>query len=134
MRALWIIFGLAALLLGTIGIVLPLLPTVPFLLLAAFCFAQGSERLHRWLITHPRLGPPILDWQENGAISRRAKVMATASVTLVFGTSLALGLAWKLIAIQALTLSCVMVFIWSRPEGKRTATGTAHPDLPDRGS
>ncbi|WP_424974696.1 YbaN family protein [Dinoroseobacter sp. S124A] len=115
MRVLWVTGGSAALGLGVIGIVFPLLPTVPFLLLAAFCYARGSDRLHLWLIEHPRLGQPILDWQERGAISLRAKWMASASILAAFSISLILGVAPYVLAIQAVVLSLVSIFIWSRP-------------------
>jgi uncharacterized membrane protein YbaN (DUF454 family) len=101
--------------LGLIGVVLPLIPTVPFMLLAAFCFARSSERLHGWLLAHPSFGPPILDWQERGAISLQGKRIATLSIGLVFTISLALGLRWQILGIQAVTLCCVLIFIWSRP-------------------
>ena len=98
-----------------VGVVLPLLPTVPFLLLAAFLFARSSERLHNWLLSHPRLGPPIADWQSRGAINPAAKRLATISIVLVFGISLALGLKTTVLVIQAVVLSCVLIFIWTRP-------------------
>lgn len=116
MRYVWVSIGLIAVSLALLGILLPLLPTVPFLLLAAFCFARGSERLHSWMINHPRLGPPIMDWQDHGAISLSAKKMATASVIAVLVLSWMLGLSMVVITIQAITLSCVMLFIWSRPD------------------
>ncbi|MDF1854958.1 YbaN family protein [Pseudooceanicola sp.] len=119
MSWLWTLFGLICLSLGAIGIVLPLLPTVPFLLLAAFCFAKGSETLHNWLINHKKLGPPIEGWRRNGAISRNAKRYATLSILLVFGISLATGLRPKILLIQGATLCCVLIFIWSRPSGPR---------------
>lgn len=115
MRFIWLFFGTLSLLSGLIGTVVPLLPTVPFLLLATFCFARSSERLHHWLITHPSLGPPILHWQENGAIHPRAKRLATVSILAAFGLSLAMGLSLGLLALQASILSCVLLFIWSRP-------------------
>ena len=115
MRLLWLFFGLMALGAGLIGVVLPLVPTVPFLLLAAFCFARSSERLHDWLVTHQRLGPSITDWQERGAISKRSKRMATVSIVAVFLLSVVMGLKFALLAIQAVTLGCVLLFIWSRP-------------------
>lgn len=115
MRFIWAGLGLLCLLLGVVGIVLPLLPTVPFLLLAAFLFARSSERLHNWLLSHPRLGPPIEDWQSRGAINPAAKRLATISIVVVFGISLAMGLRPLILGIQAVTLSCVLIFIWTRP-------------------
>ena len=115
MRVLWLIGGLLSLLLGLVGVFLPLLPTVPFLLLTAFCFARSSDRLHDWLMTHPRLGPPIHDWRSRGAIGKRAKLAATVSVFATFGISLALGLSATILGIQAITLGAVMIFIWTRP-------------------
>ena len=119
MRTLWTIAGFVCFGLGAIGAFLPLLPTVPFMLLAAYCFARGSERFHEWLITHPRFGPPILDWQERGSISRRAKVMAGIAIAATFSISLLLGVKQSVLIIQAVVLSCVCLFIFTRPEGPK---------------
>lgn len=115
-RALWAAGGIAALSLGAVGVVTPLLPTVPFLLLAAFCFARSSRRLHDWLIGHPVFGPPIRDWQRSGAISPRAKRLATLSIGVAFATSVGLGLKLWVLAVQAAVLAAVLVFIWRRPD------------------
>ncbi|MFD1511613.1 YbaN family protein [Lacimonas salitolerans] len=115
MRIVWASLGVLSVALGLIGAVLPLLPTVPFMLLAAYCFSRSSERLHHWLLAHPTFGPPIADWQDRGAISLRGKRLATLSIAVVFTISLALGLRWQILAIQAVTLCCVLIFIWSRP-------------------
>lgn len=115
MRLIWMICGLVSLSVGIAGIILPLVPTVPLFLLATFCFARSSERLHYWLLNHPRFGPPIHEWHSRGAISKRAKRLATLSIALTFGLSLALGLKDFVILIQAITLCAVLVFIWSRP-------------------
>lgn len=117
MKIFWAVFGLLSLGLGMIGVFMPLLPTVPFLLLAAFCFARSSKKLHYWLMNHPTLGPPIQQWQQNGAINKRAKHLATLSISIVFMISLLIGLRWEILVIQAVTLCLVMVFIWSRPNG-----------------
>ena len=115
MKYIWNIGGIICVGFALLGIPLPLLPTVPFLLLAAFCFARGSDRLHKWLVTHPRLGPPIQDWNDRGVIGATSKKLATISVCFVFALSLWLGLAAHILFIQAITLGCVMLFIWTRP-------------------
>ena len=116
MRIFWLGLGWLSVGLGAIGAVLPLLPTVPFLLLAAFCFARSSERFHNWLITHPTFGPPIADWRKSGAIRRRVKWLATASILVSFAIPLALGARVEIVLIQAAALAAVSLFIWSRPE------------------
>lgn len=120
MRMIWLAFGLFCVALAVIGVALPLLPTVPFLLLAAFCFARSSARFHHWLLKHPHFGPLIAEWRANGAIGRRAKWLASLSIAAAFGLSLALGLAVWVLAAQATVLACVLVFIWTRPEGVAT--------------
>ncbi len=115
-RPIWLISGLTALGLGLIGLFLPLLPTVPFLLLSAFCFARSSSRLHDWLVSHETLGPPIRDWQERGAVSRRAKWFATVSVLVALVLSWQLGFGATVLVVQAVALCGVMAFLWSRPE------------------
>jgi uncharacterized protein len=117
MRMLWLIAGLFALGFGIVGVVLPLVPTTGPVLIAAWCFARSSPRLHAWLMTHPRLGPPIRDWRLHGAIGRRAKWLASASLALAFGLSLALGAPDWVLAAQALALAGVAAFIWTRPDG-----------------
>ena len=114
-RTLWAIAGGIALMLGLIGIPLPLLPTTPFLLLAAFCFSQSSERLHKWLMNHPKLSPPIKDWQRHGAISMKAKFMALISMGAALLISYLLGVPLYVILIQVLVLICVSIFLFSRP-------------------
>ncbi len=117
MHYLWATLGLLCVALAMIGVILPLLPTVPFLLLAAFFFARSSSRLHTWLLTHRTFGPLIIDWQSSGAIRPAAKKAATLSIAAVFGLSVLASVPGHVLIIQALTLSAVMVFIWSRPNG-----------------
>ncbi|CAG9170364.1 YbaN family protein [Cupriavidus pampae] len=110
-RALWVTLGVISLVLGIIGIFLPLLPTTPFVLLAAACFARGSARFHTWLVSHPRFGPTILDWQKHRAIPWRAKVFALSTMWVSMGTT-----AWFLRARPYASLTLIgialAVSIW----------------------
>ena len=117
MRAVWFTMGWAAVGLGVVGMALPLLPTVPFLLLAAVCFARSSDTAHAWLVNHPRLGPPIADWRANGAIRRPVKRVAMVSILASFAIPLWLGAAPWVLATQAAALIGVAAFILTRPEG-----------------
>lgn len=108
--------GSVSLVLGIIGIPVPLLPTTPFLLLSAYCFAKGSDRLHRWLVEHPQLGPPIEQWQTHKAISRSAKWMGSLSMGLLFLLSLLLGVPGWVMLVQGLVLVGVSTFLWTRRE------------------
>jgi len=104
--------------LGFVGIFLPGLPTVPFLLVAAWAFSKSSQRFHYWLYNHPRLGPPLRDWREHRAIPRRAKYLAVGTMTVSF-LWITFGIAdnWVLPAIVAACLIPVAIFISTRPEG-----------------
>ena len=114
-RTLWALAGSISLLLGLIGIPLPLLPTTPFLLLSAFCFSQSSERLHNWLMTHPTLSPPIKNWQRHGAISIKGKIMAAVSMLAAILISYLLNVPIYIIVIQIIVLFCVCGFLFTRP-------------------
>ena len=121
MRILWLALGYVALLLGLAGVVLPLVPTTPFLILSAFAFSKGSPRLERWLVDHPRFGPPIRDWREERALSRRAKWVASIvmAVTLVGG--ILARLSTTILLVQAVIFCAVALFLWTRPEPLRSA-------------
>ncbi|MFC3714593.1 YbaN family protein [Luteimonas soli] len=115
-RWAWWLLAYASLGLGLIGVVVPGLPTVPFVLLSAFAAARGSERLHRWLLAHRVFGPMIADWQAHGAVSRRAKRLAVLSMA-------ACGVIMWLTAprawMAATGIGCmavVAVWLWRRPE------------------
>lgn len=75
-RLVFLLLGLSFTGLGFVGAFLPVVPTVPFLLLAAACFARSSKRLENWLLTHRQFGPLLRNWRERGAIPRYAKWMA----------------------------------------------------------
>ncbi len=106
--------GGLALVTGVVGIFLPLLPTTPFVLLAAFCFARGSPRCEAWLLAHPRFGPMVRNWRERRAIPLRAKQLAW--------TMMALGSAWSWWLLPprwgwlpAACCACVALWMWRLP-------------------
>ena len=126
-RWLWIAFGYVNLGLGIAGLVLPIMPGVVFLLLAAFCFSRGSDRLHQALLAHPRLGPPIVAWRKHGVIPTRVKIYAVS----VMASSVLL--TWWLdvppiaLAFHAGFLTIVAIYLVTRPSRVRKPTTVAAP-------
>jgi len=114
----WFLFGCGWLfiLAGVAGIFLPLLPTVPFLLLAAACFARSSERFHTWLIEHNHLGPLIRDYLHDGRIPLRAKRMAIGMVWISFPASAFMFVHVLWVKIVLLTMAaCITWYLLSLP-------------------
>ena len=114
MRWLWNALGLLSVAVGVVGAFLPLLPTVPFMLLAAWFFAKGNPAWEARLLAHPHFGPPNARWRERGAIGRRAKTFAVVSLagSAVIGLLLLPG-HWKWIPLGVAVLSGT--FILTRP-------------------
>lgn len=113
--------GWTSLVLGVIGIVLPLLPTTPFVLLSAYCFSRSSRRFHHWLLNHKLFGPICRDWEQGGVIRLKAKILATVSIVLMLSLSFYLApVATMIKVIIAATVSLVLVYIWTRPSEIRT--------------
>ena len=120
---LWLLAGALSLLTGIVGIFLPLLPTTPFVLLAAFCFARGSVRCEAWLLNHRRFGPMVRDWRAKRAIPLRAKQLAT--LMMAFGSAWAW---WVMPArygwLPALLCAAVAAWMWSLPTAAPSRAAT----------
>ncbi len=116
MRYFWVCGGFGSLALGVIGAILPVLPTTPFLLLAAACFSRGSPRWHNWLRHHRRFGRLVRDWEENRAISLRAKCLAVAMIVVVGGAGVWWLPRWEAQVAVGSLLIAVLVYVCSRPK------------------
>ncbi len=120
-RAGWWLLAYASLGLGLIGIFLPGLPTVPFVLLSAFAAARGSNRLHAWLLAHRQFGPMIRDWQRHGAVSRRAKRLAIAMMA-ISALLMLVFIPNRWLALPGIVVMAVVgVWLWRRPEPSTSA-------------
>ena len=119
-RFLWTALGVFSLGLGAIGVILPLLPTTPLVLFAAFSFAKGSPRLRQRLVEHRIFGPIIADWERHGAISRRYKILACVAMGAVLLASFLAQLSAVIIAVQAVCMGAGATYVLSRPS-------TPHP-------
>lgn len=130
-RLLWLSLGLLLVGIGFVGLFLPLLPTVDFLILALPCFARSSPRLEAWLLDHPRFGPALRAWRKDRAIPRHAKMLACA------GMALGLGLFWHIarprLAIMlpvAALLAAAAGWIIARPTAASPSGETGPKDEP----
>ena len=114
-RFIWLSVGLAALAIGAVGLVLPLLPTTPFLLVAAFAFTRSSERMNSWLREHQVFGPLITNWHRDGSIDQKAKRVAIIVIVATPVVTWLLDVPSWVIACQIVVLSAVAFFILTRP-------------------
>ena len=118
-RLLWWLLAYASLGLGIVGIVVPGLPTVPFVLLSAFAAARGSRRLHAWLLADRRFGPMIRDWEREGAVSRRAKRLAIGMMALCAAVMFLTAPTWWMAATGTAFMAIVAAWLWRRPEPRQ---------------
>ena len=123
----WLLLGTGFFFVGLagLGVVLPVLPTTPFLLVAAACFARSSPRFYRWLLANRLFGPLIREWRSARALPRHAKIAAIVMIAVVGGSSVVFFVAqlWLQLGIAALLLA-LMIWLWRLP--------TSVPPPPDR--
>lgn len=119
LRWLLLAAGFICIAIGVLGIFLPLLPTTPLLLLAAACFARSSERFHRRLLGHDRLGPMIRGYLDGSGIPLRAKVSAIAMIWLTVPASafLVVPLPWVRVLLLAVAVG-VTIYLLRLPTGR----------------
>lgn len=129
-RRLYRIGGCICLGAAAVGVVLPLLPTTPFLLLAAWLFSKSSPALHHRLLNHPRFGPLLRDWQRERAIPRKAKAAAIAAL-LASWSGLVLTVDAMVAAAAAAVMAPVGLFVATRPLPRRSQ---AEPSSPATGA
>lgn len=101
--------------LAVIGVALPLLPTTPFVLLAAFFASKGSPAFAQWLEAHPRFGPAIEQWRHRRAVPARAKVLACSMMAFSWSVLLVIGSPLVVLVISGLFLLSVATYMITRP-------------------
>jgi uncharacterized protein len=108
--------AVVSLVLAVVGAFLPIMPTVPFILLAAWAATRSSPRLSQWLENHPRMGPPIREWRQGGVVRRSAKWYATVMMSFSAVMLAIVARPWW-VPVSAITvMSAVGLWLWQRPE------------------
>ena len=110
-RGLLVVAGTICVVLGVVGIFVPVLPTTPFLLLAAACYARASERFYRCLLSNRTFGPTIREWRLHRSIPWRTKIVAIALMTLTISISIALLAHYPRVQV-ALAITGVILAAW----------------------
>lgn len=126
MRGLWIAAGVVLTGLGIAGVILPLMPGVLFLIMAAACFARGSPRLERWLLDHPLLGPAIADWRRDRSIPKRGKIAALAGMSVSLALIAFSGAPLLAIAASGVLIGVGALYVATRPT--RSADAERKPE------
>lgn len=116
MRRLWLAVGWTFVALAVVGIALPLVPTVPFLLVAAWAFARSSPVLRQRILDHPTYGPPVRAWQERGAVGPVARIWAITAMSGGVFLSWWIGVPVWAVAIQGSICTMVAIFLLTRPK------------------
>lgn len=113
---------------------LPVLPTTPFIIAAAFAFGKSSPRLRAWLLDHPIFGPMIRDWEANGTIDPRYKRIAYILMGLAFGASVIAGIKPIVLIIQAICMGSAALYVATRPIPNASQANPGSQRSPEKGS
>lgn len=115
-RVLWLAVALLSLALGAVGVLVPGLPTTPFVVLAAYAAMRSSPRLHAWILRHRVFGRMVRDWETHRAVSRRAKAVASLTMALSALVLFAASPSTLLAASVTVLMAAVATWLWLRPE------------------
>lgn len=123
-KVLLMIIGSISLVLGIIGIVLPLLPTTPFLLLSLACFVKSSDKLYRFVLGNKYLAPYIEDYTNGKGIPKKTKIKAISMIWITIGFSVVFLIEQNIFKISLLTTaSLVSIYIWTRQTPRNSYVG-----------
>lgn len=114
-KILLISVGWLSIALGALGAILPLLPTTPFILLAAACFAKSSPRFHSWLLTHRHLGPIIRQYQSGNGLPRKVRQRALTAIWASMALSMLIIGKWWAVTLLGIIGACVTIYLFRLP-------------------
>lgn len=128
MRVLWLLLGHVFVGVGFIGAFLPVLPTTPFMILAAWAYSKGSKRFEAWLLNHATFGPPIRTWREHGVISPRAKTISVFMMAISFAVAMSFPtITWWGRIGSGLGILAGATFVLTRPSYPRRVAAREQP-------
>ncbi len=114
-RLVWLTVGWVCVAIGVVGLILPLLPGFPFLIIALWAFSKSSERFHHWLYTHEVYGPPLRSWNRYRVIPPKAKLTATVAMALALVILVVTGADLTIVLVVAGILAVCAAYVLSRP-------------------
>ena len=121
LRSLYFALGIVLVGIGIAGYFLPVLPGTIWLILAAACFARSSPKFEAWLVNHPKFGPSVVAWRQNGAIPRKAKFLAIGMMAVSFVILAFAHISVLVLSITGAVMLACALFVASRPVGPKTS-------------